>query len=404
MEFIECEGDRAVLCNAQGTNYDVVECQLGCDAATMSCRNCETSAQCDNPTPVCDIEQNTCRACQSDDECASQVCDADTGACVPENAVVYASPSGVDSGLCTQTAPCVSSRAITIATSAAVPPVVRLLPGVYPSAIVVNAGSPIEIVGTGAQLGIAPDNPVYPLEVRGGAQVSARDLKLAGGVACGDPLLNTPGEPISSVRLRHVEAVSTKVYRCSADFKQSQFGSARMHDDGKVRADRVTFRGTIDLAGKRGELIVTNSLFVPGGGHSVLFYNVNEPSKYHFSFNTFYNPNIYLYCGNFGTEVHEIIIENNIIVSPGNANSVQGTGCDSIASNVLFPQAEARPGNLVADPLLENPVANDLRLKQGSPAIDQAMLLVIPASDHDHSGQSRPYGAKPDIGAHEWRP
>jgi hypothetical protein len=402
-EFVECEGDRAVLCNAQGTNYDVVECQLGCDAATMSCRNCETNAECDNPTPVCDIEQNMCRGCASDGECSSQVCDANTGACLSESAVVYASPSGVDSGPCTQNAPCVASRAITIATSAAVPPVVRLLAGVYPNSLLVNADASIEIVGTGAQLGIQPDNPPHPLVVRGGARVVARDMMLAGVAACGDPLLGSPAEPISALTLSGVEAHGVRIYRCNANFKQSSFGPSRLYDDGKVVADRVEFRGTVDLAGKRGELSVTNSLFAPNGGHSVLFYNVNESSKYHFAYNTFYNPYVYLYCGNFGTEVHEIIIENNVIVSPGQTNSVQGTGCDSITNNILFPQAEARPGNLVTDPSFENP-ASDFRLKPGSPAIDQGMLLVIPASDHDLAGNSRPYGAQPDLGAYEWRP
>jgi hypothetical protein len=37
-EFAECRGDTAVICNATGNDFDLVECQQGCDAASGGCK------------------------------------------------------------------------------------------------------------------------------------------------------------------------------------------------------------------------------------------------------------------------------------------------------------------------------------------------------------------------------
>lgn len=39
--FGECRGDKEVRCNAEGTNYDIVQCERGCDAAADGCRLCD---------------------------------------------------------------------------------------------------------------------------------------------------------------------------------------------------------------------------------------------------------------------------------------------------------------------------------------------------------------------------
>lgn len=39
-EFAECRGDAEVRCNATGNNYEVVQCERGCDAAADGCRLC----------------------------------------------------------------------------------------------------------------------------------------------------------------------------------------------------------------------------------------------------------------------------------------------------------------------------------------------------------------------------
>ncbi|NVB83206.1 MAG: hypothetical protein HOV81_32840 [Kofleriaceae bacterium] len=50
-EFGECRGDAEVRCNATGNNYDVVQCERGCDAAAEGCRLCSPNeTACTNGT------------------------------------------------------------------------------------------------------------------------------------------------------------------------------------------------------------------------------------------------------------------------------------------------------------------------------------------------------------------
>ncbi len=39
-EFAVCRGDREITCNAQGTDYDLTQCERGCDALSDGCRVC----------------------------------------------------------------------------------------------------------------------------------------------------------------------------------------------------------------------------------------------------------------------------------------------------------------------------------------------------------------------------
>jgi hypothetical protein len=40
-QFGECRGDNEVRCNEMGTNYDVVQCERGCDPTADGCRLCD---------------------------------------------------------------------------------------------------------------------------------------------------------------------------------------------------------------------------------------------------------------------------------------------------------------------------------------------------------------------------
>lgn len=393
MEFIECEGDRAVLCNAQGTNYDVVECQLGCDAATMSCRNCETNAECDNPQPVCDVERNTCRACARDDECDSKVCDPNTGACAAEAAVVYAAPGAPDTGLCTMTTPCALSRAITVASAAAITPTIRLLPGSYNGNVVVNTNVGLKLVCTDAEL-------TGTLTSRNGARLEIRGLTIKdiGGVEvfCGDPAGNSPTEAISVMTLRSVDIPGLQAYRCNLDAYDAAVGVG-MYANTTFVGDRL-HRVGVGVQGAPASIVITNSVFE--GSPS---FNVAGGVDAKFAFNTF---NIagdnFFYCPPASSS--SLVVENNIIYAPQTTNAIEGDGCDVVRNNLLFPQALVRPGNIVADPKLVNPAAGDLHLMAGSPAIDQAMPSPGLSTDHDADGVGRPQGPKLDIGAFERAP
>ena len=393
MEFIECEGDRAVLCNAQGTNYNVVECQLGCDAATMSCRNCETNAECDNPQPVCDLERNSCRVCELDDECDSRVCDLNTGACVVESAVVYAGPAAPDTGLCTLMTPCAFSRAITIASSAAVTPTIRLLPGAYAGNVVINADVGLRIVGTGAEF-------TGVLTARGGANLEIRNLRIVdiGGVEvfCGDPAGNSPSEAMSGMTLHRVDFPGVQAYRCVVAASESGLGVS-LYQDTTFTGDRL-WRAGVGISSEPASVVVTNSVF--DGSPGIQTAGGVDGINAKFAFNTFYiRGDNFFFCPPATPDT--IIVENNIIYAPETTNAIEGDGCDVVRNNLLFPQALVRPGNIVADPKLVNPTAGDLHLMSGSPAIDQAMPSPGLSTDHDADGVGRPQGPTLDIGAFE---
>ncbi len=55
-EFVVCRGDRAITCNSTGTDYDLVQCERGCDESAGGCRLCERNeTTCTNgKTQTCD--------------------------------------------------------------------------------------------------------------------------------------------------------------------------------------------------------------------------------------------------------------------------------------------------------------------------------------------------------------
>src|SRR5258708_5440437 len=118
-----------------------------------TCVGCVDSTQCANPMPVCDATARDCRTCKVDDECVSQVCDPDSGSCVAADMVLYATPNGTDVASCLQGSPCSLTHALSLVYS--LRPIVRMLPGTYVTALVVNGTMPmtVQVVGTGALLG-----------------------------------------------------------------------------------------------------------------------------------------------------------------------------------------------------------------------------------------------------------
>jgi len=144
---------RNLLCEAEAC-VAAGDCSIEqpvCDPGSASCTSCTGNADCDRyaDAPVCDSATGGCRACSLDTECASDVCDVDTGHCVAEGEVIYASPGGADTARCSHEQPCSLNRAIVVAAADPSSSIVRMLPGTYGTTLRVLSGT-VMFVGTGA--------------------------------------------------------------------------------------------------------------------------------------------------------------------------------------------------------------------------------------------------------------
>ncbi|QGU31706.1 right-handed parallel beta-helix repeat-containing protein [Thermochromatium tepidum] len=99
----------------------------------------------------------------------------------------------------------------------------------------------------------------------------------------------------------------------------------------------------------------------------------------------------------------DVRIMNNLFDFQGGILEWGNSGRFTFSHNLYTqnPGAYAsEPGRLIADPLWSDPKAFDLRVRDGSPAIDSAVALAEVA--RDITGQPRPVGRAPDRGAYEF--
>lgn len=409
-EVAACRDDLAIRCNATGNDYDLVQCELGCDAATGGCKGCSSDDQCNNPSPVCEMTTNTCRPCAVDDECASRVCDVDTGACLADSQIAYASPTSGAADPCTLAMPCSLTEAVVIASGNASRSTVRMLPGVYSAPLMITNAT-ISLVGVGATHQVAPGT--RSLEIGDGASVSVRGLTIdmpAGGAISEGLLCNgTPNAAALSLRdLAITASQSITVARCSLNLRDvdvdfaSGANLSRSTAPTALDAERVRFAGTMNpqIVTAGGDVRVVNSVF------DNMAFNF-EGGTLAFAFNTVFingTGSFVMNCNSDG--VNPALIENNVLHKIGttgvqNALQTQGTTCTA-NHNVLSPQNTSIPGNnIVMNPMMVDPTNHDFHLQSGSPAIDVAVPSTDLQPDDDFERISRPQGLGFDIGAFE---
>lgn len=411
-EFEACRGDTSIVCNAVGNDYELVKCEKGCDAE-HGCRACTTSEDCRNPTPVCDADGSACRACRLDDECRSAVCDE--GACLPEVGILYVLPNGSDTSDCARAQPCSMLRANTLALGAAVPPIIRLLPAVYPGSIDVATitSVPLRYVASGATIAAQ-----HAVRIQDGASAEVRGLRGAGTsstVYCRSATSTKSSLKLQDTVLTAGDGGASLVYRekCALtmiggelDIGSSTGSSVLMLGEASFVADRVHVHGSkessIGASFAAGIFVrITNSVL-----ENIRFQwatsDAGPPgSLIEMGFNTIVGN---LNCQtNSGSAYRTSRYQNNIVVSPDAASAVNGTDC-TLSNNVLFPFSGSLGTNLVADPQFEDRAARIYRLKATSPAIDAAVPTTALPATADFAGVSRPQGALPDIGAFERAP
>lgn len=419
-ETAKCRGDVAIVCNTNGNDYDLVSCERGCDPM-FGCRQCTSNDECANPSPVCDATSSSCRACNSDDECTSKVCD--NGSCLSETGILYAAPNGTDTSSCTLAQPCTIDRVQMLALSGSVPPLVRLLPGVYAVGIDIAkaTSAPVRIVATGATL-----SGQSPIHVSEGANVKIRSVTAIGSyevVLCGSTTSSLSKLSISDSLLRagstsapvlDVGHAGANDGRCEVtlsatdlDIGGSTGSGIFLSSNAVVLADRVRMHGnaifTVGAFGDRVAIRVTNSI-LDNVGFTWTTGDTGPPgSSIAMGFNTIHVDQIGLNCqSNSGSAYRVSRYENNIVYGTNVVSAVEGTDC-MLSHNVLYPFTGAAGTNIVADPQLLDVANRDYHLKTTSPAIDAAVPTTLVATP-DFEGTQRPQGTAPDIGAFESHP
>ena len=454
-----CRGDVAVVCNAQGTSYDLVTCPQNCDVAMGGCIGCTnngdcpiaaasvcevsthacvgclassdctgatakvcdlgakmcvgclTTSDCTVPTaPFCEASSNSCRGCQTNSECPSDLCEVATGSCVAAAAIIYASTTGGSVAGCgTQAMPCSLATAFTHLD--ATHRIIKLAPGNYTASNLTLSSGIAEVHGEGSMLTVSTGSA---FKVNGSATLTVFGLRIVHSVLdASHYVLDVTGNgPTSTFVTLSGVSIDTNNYlfvrNHALTLERSSLKLSRMNavgdqiyvalqSSGLLTARRTKFdQLTISVANS--QVHVFNSVFVA----SSLTIPNSAGGMNDISFSTFVNTTL-----NMTTATPIVTMNNNIHsgAAAGETNVMLGNAFVNHYA-IMNPQATA-PANsdhvlLNVNPMFVNAANGDYHLAAGSPAIDAADPGATLAEDFD--GTARPVGSARDLGAFEYKP
>ena len=383
-EFAACRGDQELRCNASGNNYDVIECERGCNEPT----GCET--------------------CTTHEQCTAGICKPD-GVCASESEIAYVGATGSPSSQCTKDAPCTLVRALEIPA----PPsgqFIRIAAGTYKTsgAFVINGRRTLVGAGSGTTyLKGTMEGSVVLIGV--GAVARLERLRVTEGVFAGTfgtgKGVECPAMPLGPRNLTMIDTdVSSNAGAgvfaegCSVELVRSTFNdnySGAEITNGNLSVDRSSFfrnsafglfiSGAADCA-------VTNSFMIRNQAGAFVNPCTNSTT---FAFNTIVDNTAYGLSCTSPSAGPQLSVPNNIIArNQTNVRNDGGLQCTLAGSIVSVDVTALRFKSTEFEPY-------DYHLTAGSIAIDAASVSGL---GHDYDGDARPAGGVPDVGADEFVP
>lgn len=416
------------------------------------CVECLASDQCNAaPRPVCDPETYACRGCEAHDECASGVCERDTGRCAAAASLVYVDFASGSDGTGCGDAPGAAACQTLSGNGGALAKIqndrrtISMAPGPHRELAQIS-GLELSIVGVGAEL--SPPNLTQgsPLRVENDADVHLDGLALGGGLSLTEGVgLSCDG---STVSLREVTIAGNDATGLRATGCALSLVDTAVRDNGTVGIDvtlgtltvdtstiadngfhglladgaQVIVRRTLIAGNAAGGVLLDDSSFV--FENDVVVHNGNQQSNPSRPVGAFAVQNSSsltpqtLAHNTFADNAAPVIVSSAGLVC-GAVDPVTGTGnivrdndlpggddpqvvgdCELEYSNV--GGGLAGTGNIDEPPTFVAADARDYHLAAGSAGIDDGDPATPVANDLD--GDSRPQGARPDIGADERLP
>jgi hypothetical protein len=346
-----------------------VQCRMGMD-------------DCSGTTPICDA--NACRGCQMNSDCASELCDTTSGACIDPSTLIYATPGGADTAACTEADPC----SITHAVASVTPSLNTILmgSGTYAAAVTINSGATMTILGNGAIF-------TASLSVSHGSKVSVENATFSALLECVDTSL-----PDSELTFTSASVGAMNMAYCNATFEQSvTTGETGMALNASLTADRSNLDIIdVDETPVIGSISIINSIFSSIG-------MPNTGSGNNFSASVSFSSTYAIGCVN---DVAGVSAHYSNVVACDDLSSVYTVSGDDTCFDHVIAYPEMNPPNgvpvgvIAEDPKAVNCAGGDFHLTAGSPAIDTAVTSTPDPVDYD--GVTRPQGSGYDIGAFEF--